>query len=397
MTRQFNNQPQNNSRPSSRNIPSSNGYREEQSSNPARPRLNRAVLDRGWENGTTRHHADYRPRVNNGQAPHNNWRKNQEAGNSPYNGPTGNRTNGNRQAQRSEPSSQSYPVPRNRPFNEPHSYNNHQTQTNQRQPQGHGSNFGAQEHSQGRSNDYGNKRSQPNREPSHGYGNKRSQPNREPSHGYGNNRPQRNPERQNYRSFNERSTNDNQEQREPHPRLLSRPATFQRGQEDRRPKETQRPAPYREHFKSNYEGGYDTPDQAASVVRPPFRSRRPDRYEPPSNSHGHKRHRKNAEFRARINEDAEGLINPVGSSQREHSKAHEETASLSEITTENTGKAHEEIVSLPKMTTEHNENLLPNKQAKSATNARKTRKADVSLSPSKGPRPSQRGHKWPQP
>jgi len=393
------------------------------------------MVDRGWENGTPRHHADYHPRVNNGQAPHNNWRKNQEAGNSSYNGPTGNRTNGNRQAQRSEPSSQSYPAPRNRPFNhqqgdEPHGYNNRQAQTNQRQPQGRGSNFGAQEHTQGRSNDYsnnrsqpnrepshgyGNNRSQPNREPSHGYGNNRSQPNREPSHGYGNNRPQRNPERKSYRSFNERSTYDNQEEREPHPRLLSRPETFQRGQEDRRPKEAQRPAPYREHFKSNYERGYDTPDQAASAAKKPFRSRRPDRYEPPSNGYVPKRQRKDTEFRASINENAEGLINPVRSSQREHSQVHEETASLSEITTENTSqvheetaslsetitenasKAHEEIVSLSKMTTEHNENLSPNKQAKSATNARKTRKADVSQSPSKGPRPSQRGHKWPQP
>src|SRR5215467_1685698 len=97
MTRQFNNQPRDDSRPPSRNIPSSR-YQEEQSSRPARPRLSRAMVDRGWENGTPRHHADYRPRTSNGRAPHNNWRKSQEAGDSSYGGPAGNRTNGNRQS-----------------------------------------------------------------------------------------------------------------------------------------------------------------------------------------------------------------------------------------------------------------------------------------------------------
>jgi len=185
------------------------------------------MVDRGWENGTPRHHADYRPRMSNGQAPRNNWRKNQEAGNSSYNGPAANRTNGNRQsqsnygnqpqrrkgevspfgvennnqAQRSQPSSQSYSAPRrqpfdskgynaedrrfnNRPGDEPYSYNNRQAQDNRRRPQGHGSNFRTQEHSQGRSN------------------------------GYGNNRPQRDPERdkgKEYTSFNERATDGDQE------------------------------------------------------------------------------------------------------------------------------------------------------------------------------------------
>jgi len=274
MTRQFNKQPRDDSRPPSRNI-SSSRYQEEQSSRSERPRLNRAMVDRGWENGTPRHHADYRPRTSNGQAPHNNWRKNQEAGNSSHNGPAGNRTNGNRQsqsnygnqAQRSEPSSQSSSAPRKRPFDskgynaenrrfnnqqgdEPYSYNNRQAQNNQRQPQGRGSNFRTQEHSQGRSNDYGNNRPQPNREH---------------SNGYGNNRPQRNPERdkgKGYTSFNERSTDGNQEQREPHPRLQSRPEAFQKRQEDRRSEETHRYAPHREQFKGDYEHlSYDTPDK----------------------------------------------------------------------------------------------------------------------------------------
>ena len=222
MTRQFNQQPRDDSRPPSRRTPSR--YAEQQSARPARPRLNRAMVDRGWENGSPRHHADYHPRMSSGQAPQSNWRKNQEAGDSSYNGPVGNRTNGNHQAQqRIAPSSQAPSAPRKQPFeskgynaenrrfsnqhqeNEPYGYNN------QRQPQGRGSDY----HSQRRSNEYSNHRSQPNREYSNGYGN--------------NDRLQRNPEwdkGKEHGSFNGRSRYSDQEQGQPHPRLQSRPETY---------------------------------------------------------------------------------------------------------------------------------------------------------------------------
>jgi hypothetical protein len=62
------------------------------------------------------------------------------------------------------------------------------------------------------------------------------------------------------------------------------------------------------------------------------------------------------------------------------------------------------------MTTENSasENLPPafpdkqtepspvNKQTKRATNVGKTKKTEVEQSPSRGPRPSQRGYKWPK-
>ena len=63
MTKNFSNQGRDNMRPSSRNA-SSGRYSEEQSSRPARPRLSRDAVDRAWENGATRNHADYRPRQN---------------------------------------------------------------------------------------------------------------------------------------------------------------------------------------------------------------------------------------------------------------------------------------------------------------------------------------------
>ncbi|MGZ3644670.1 MAG: hypothetical protein ACXVCM_12545 [Ktedonobacteraceae bacterium] len=61
MTRDFNNQrredPQSDSRSSS-----SRRYGEERTSRPARPRLNRDMVDRAWENGARQNHPDYRTR-----------------------------------------------------------------------------------------------------------------------------------------------------------------------------------------------------------------------------------------------------------------------------------------------------------------------------------------------
>ena len=45
--------------------PSQNHYGEERSPRPARPRLNREIVDRAWQDGAQQQHADYRPRTNN--------------------------------------------------------------------------------------------------------------------------------------------------------------------------------------------------------------------------------------------------------------------------------------------------------------------------------------------
>jgi len=68
MTKNFRNQPRENTGPFSRNT-SSGRYREDQSSRPARPRLSRDAVDRGWENGASRAHADYRPRQSANRPP----------------------------------------------------------------------------------------------------------------------------------------------------------------------------------------------------------------------------------------------------------------------------------------------------------------------------------------
>ncbi|MEO7019041.1 MAG: hypothetical protein ABI234_02700 [Ktedonobacteraceae bacterium] len=65
MTRDFNTPRRDDDRPtSSRNTPSNNNNREERPFNPARPRLSRDAVDRAWENGGNRNHADYRTRPN---------------------------------------------------------------------------------------------------------------------------------------------------------------------------------------------------------------------------------------------------------------------------------------------------------------------------------------------
>src|SRR5512146_926889 len=92
MTREFNKQRRDDSRPSFRNQSSSSSG-DERSARPARPRLNRETVDRAWESGAQQQHADYRPRSGNGQAPRTNWRSEHS---SSQNSPSGNRPYGNR-------------------------------------------------------------------------------------------------------------------------------------------------------------------------------------------------------------------------------------------------------------------------------------------------------------
>src|SRR5260370_19079646 len=76
MTRDFNEHRRDDRHPSSRNQ-SSGRYGEERTPRPARPRLNRQTVDRAWESGARRDHADYRTRSNNEQPPRSNQRRNQ--------------------------------------------------------------------------------------------------------------------------------------------------------------------------------------------------------------------------------------------------------------------------------------------------------------------------------
>jgi hypothetical protein len=96
MTREYNKPRRNDARPPFRQQSSSGRYGEEQSPRPGRPRLNREIVDRAWEQGAQTQHADYHPRTNNGQG-RQNWRSNQSEYSSYQNGAGADRPYGNRQ------------------------------------------------------------------------------------------------------------------------------------------------------------------------------------------------------------------------------------------------------------------------------------------------------------
>jgi hypothetical protein len=80
MTREFNNQRRDDNRSSFRNSgPPTRHNNEQRPSHTSRPRLSRETVDRAWENGATRTHADYHPRSagQSGQPPRNNWQNRQ--------------------------------------------------------------------------------------------------------------------------------------------------------------------------------------------------------------------------------------------------------------------------------------------------------------------------------
>src|SRR5215472_5169637 len=94
MTREFNKDQRYDSRPPYRGSSSNNRNGAEQPLRPTRPRLNRAMVDRAWENGAPHRHADYKQRqpneagtaqMNYGPNSQRNWRKAQSSEHSSHN------------------------------------------------------------------------------------------------------------------------------------------------------------------------------------------------------------------------------------------------------------------------------------------------------------------------
>jgi hypothetical protein len=98
MTRDFNNQRREDPKSASRGS-SSRRFEEERPSRPTRPRLNRNMVDRAWENGARHNHADYRTRSDsNSHSTQNNKRPDQHtARHSAQAGSTSRKPYGNRQ------------------------------------------------------------------------------------------------------------------------------------------------------------------------------------------------------------------------------------------------------------------------------------------------------------
>ena len=445
MTRDFNKQNRDDSRSSSRNN-SSNRYGEERSPRPARVRLNRETVDRAWENGAPSLHADYRARSTNGQPPRNNWRSNQ---NSSPNAPGGNRTYGSRQNNYRDNSQDSerrpnngYPDSRPRPSgtsrpggdqpryndqrgNGPSAYrsdgpryngnqrsnndsapynrsNGPRPNGNQRGPAPYRSNEPRYDGTQRgpapyRSNEPrydGTQRGpapyRPNSRlgfrPAQGQGPQVNKPEGErPRRGAGR---EVHPEKEYRPRVNE--LKPPRTERPPHPRFLSRP-------EVRREREAKRHEEYTEQFEGDYEQ-FDASDAAPQAERPsrPAQTDRPARKEfqprPRSdqrygNYQEPERHvtqmpdgrvlkgprpvqRKNAEFWTDINNDTEALIEQV------QAPASEE-------------------VDAEQVPTEEGEQPGAEQPAKRRTPRGKKAEGATKKPRSSGPKPSQKGYKWP--
>ncbi len=402
MTRDFNKQQRDDARPPFRNT-SSNRYGEERSPHPSRPRLNREMVDRAWENGAPRAHADYHPRTTNGQAPRNNWRNNQNAQSSSYNGTGNYRGNSNRPGQRNN-----FQQDANRPYNgnqgpRSRSYDANNRYNADDQRFGNRRGYNDEPYRSGGRPGYDN-RAQGSREPFRPQGNSRPGFNNraEPQgrgQGYGRNTYNgRGPERDNgYRTggFNgQRSSYDDQRPPyRPNPREQSRPWVQREQREARSAQE------YNEQYEGDYEhfGGQDTPRQERNQPRGPYqeRPRTFNQAENPPPRHvtplpdgrvlkGPRTvQRKDAQFWTEIAGDADALVEQVHVPDGEVEKSNQP------VEPEQLLETGEQDVPV--------ETDVPRKPARRSPSTARPKKAEGKKPRSTGPKPSQRGYKWPAP
>jgi hypothetical protein len=421
MTRDFNKQRRDDSRPSFRDRSSSNRG-EERSSNPARPRLNRETVDRAWESGAQHQHADYRTRSNNGQPTRNNWRNNQQPSgysSSSQNGHGGNRPyNTNRQEQNRDNShgfgrtSEDSYGPRNprarsfgpnntigrqqydnaRPGERSHYDNtrpgsNHRPYDNQRPG-------GERPYSPGARPDYRHDNNRPGNRDERFQGQDRGRDNRRPDFER-NERPYSNERRGPGGHYNQRSGPDTR-----NPRWQSRTWTREASPEERQEHSSR--ASDNEQFEGDYErfnnanrpAQRDTSNRGSRPEGNTFRSRpverKHDAEEPAQERHVTRLpdgrvikgprpiQRKEARFWSEVADDTEGLIGHIPAENKEVDEA--QSVEVDGATPD----------------TEDKPSKKPRARSASATvRSRKTGEAKEKTRGPKGPRPSQRGFKWP--
>ena len=378
MTRDFNNQrreyPQSDSRSSS-----SRRYGEERSSRPARPRLNRDMVDRAWENGARQNHADYRTRSDsNSHPPRDNRRPNQYSAQNGTNGrkPYGNRQDSYRPGERS-PRSNNGPRPRSfessmRTFDD-QKYNQYERRGYSNQPYRDEYRPGNRENSQ-----HPNSRSQyQGRDPYRG------------SQARDYDRDGRQP-----RSYDrdKRSSRDASGPDTHNPRWQSRPAR-QHDNYPRKPSDSKRYGAEQELFEGDYEHF-----EASDSAQPPTRQTRvdTDASQPLEERHVtrlpdgrvlkgtlNEQHR-NAEFWTEIAQESDELVQQIGPSNTQ------------EVTTKHPAD-------FPTTASTKGKPKSRTHTASASMRERKTTKAKAKVRQSTpkprstGPKPSQRGYKWPTP
>lgn len=374
MTREFNKQRRDDSRPSFRNT-SSNRFGEERSPrSTSRPRLNREIVDRAWESGAQQQHADYRPRNPNGQPTRSNWQHPQRPGSS-------SERNGYNDDRRSHHRRDTYQDHNRR--SERDSYEQNGPRSHSSTP--YGRTFGDQRPENGRG--FSNRRN--------GYAPQQD------FRGNGQGRNSRYEDRPpQYRSQRGEMETD---QRPPY-RRPSRGYTGENTTPNRRPQSSNRPwerrGGYGEEYKERFEGDYERFNSEESRTG---HNARPSSFRSPRNQQGKanpqqtakpERHvtqmpdgrvlkgprpaqRKNAQFWTEVSEDTDDLLNQI------HLPTPEEVEKeRGEDLSQSTERSPKEPATRPR------------KPRGSA--AARSKSNTVSPKPrSTGPRPSQRGFKWP--
>ena len=425
MTREFDKQRGNDSRPSFRNKPA-NRNGDEQSPRPARPRLNRETVDRAWESGAQHTHADYRSRSNNGQPPRNNWRNQQPSGySSSQNSHGGNRPyNNQRQEQyrdnprRFERTPDENNGPRSRSFNsnstgrrdyndqhsaERRDYRERSTGSDRRpgyrdnrdnrdnRNNGQSREYGGQFRGRDQDRDYRRRDFGRDERGGQNFGRSSFETDRRDSRGYQGQRPgpdTRNPRGQS-RPWEQRQTND----RPQNPYRPARPAYNERNERN-------------ERFEGDYErfeGHNAAPDKRVDAHRPERPTSRTPRErqhfnggERDNREHTEERHvtrlpngrvlkgprpvqRKEAQFWAGISENTDDLIGHIPTPETSDL---EDAAGETEAGEQSAGE----------------QSAAPRKpRTRSASASVRTKKANTAGGGKRGPKPSQRGFKWPTP
>jgi hypothetical protein len=368
MTKDFNEQRRGDVRPSSRNQ-SSSRHGEERSSRPARPRLNRASVDRAWESGARREHADYRTRSRDEQPLRDNQRRNRY-GNSPSaqngRGPYNNQQNKSRRFERApndnhELGSRSFD-------SHPRQFDNMRSSDRRNYSDRQGA-----QHPRSRSGS-GSRES----------GNYRDQ---RPSYQAGDRDRNRGDERRDFARENRRSRNSTIGNRQPrdfqqtntrNPRWRSRPMAQNDDQLRRR-----QDFDVHERFEGDYER-FETPEMS--------RRRRPISRESDSHADNEREElhltrlpdgrvlkgpravqRKNAQFWTEISDDVEELVEPISAPVLEKKTPSEDSKPT--------------VTRKPRVRAEGSD----------ARGKKDKTKQDKAKARSTGPKPSKRGFKWPTP
>ncbi len=366
MTRDFNKQRRDNERPYSRHS-SSSRYGEERSPRPARPRLNRETVDRAWENGARPNH-------------HQNSRNNRK----PYENRQGSYRYGERTPNGNSGARPRSPESGMRNFNEQY-YDEHQGYSDR--PGRSDTRPGYREGTQ-----HSDSRSQ-----FRGQGQNRGPRGRDFDRDA---RPQRSSERDSRkprdfdretpgpRSF-DRGNRSSRNEAQPdtrNPRWQSRPAR-QQGEFSRRPQEFTRYGSDHEQFEGDYER-FDASNAAQHTASPSRKytdtrrqseerpvTQRPDVFVRESTQDVPRKH---AEFREEIAREADELVAPV-------------VKPPAIPTTEEDMERSPDLPAKGK----------PKSRARAASAAKPASKTKARQSKPKprstGPKPSQRGYKWPTP